>query len=60
MVGFRTRFDLFHNRFPWAGIVTSTPVTFAAGNDTVALPGTFIMDVRDGVLITPPEKDESA
>lgn len=44
--------DLWHNRFPWAGIVTSTPVTFAVGNDTVALPPTFIMDVREGVLIT--------
>ena len=44
--------DLFHNRFPWAGIVKSTSVTISSGNDTLSLPSDFIMDVRGGLLIT--------
>lgn len=43
---------MFHNVFPWAGIVKSTPVTISAESTT--LPSDFIMDVRDGLLITTP------
>jgi hypothetical protein len=44
--------DLFHARFPWASIVTSTPVSFTAHVNTIPLPADFILDVRDGLLIT--------
>lgn len=42
--------DLFHNTFPWAGILTDTPISI--NTDGVAtLPANFILDVRDGVII---------
>lgn len=44
--------DMFHMKFPWAGIVTSTAVTFTTGTPTIALPSDFILDLRDGLLIT--------
>jgi hypothetical protein len=44
--------NLFYGRFPWAGVVTSGAVTFTANTNTIALPASFILDLRDGLLIT--------
>jgi hypothetical protein len=44
--------DFFHTIVPWAGIVTSTSVTFTDSTATIALESDFILDVKDGLLIT--------
>ncbi len=43
--------DLFHNQFPLAATVKGAPITIAAGQNQVAVPADFILDVRHGIVI---------
>lgn len=44
--------NYFLSFFPTAANAVSAPVTFAAGSPTVAQPADFILDLRDGLIIT--------
>lgn len=44
--------NYFLSFFPTAGNATSTSVTYTAGSTTVAQPADFILDLRDGLIIT--------
>lgn len=42
--------DFFHTRFPWGSTIQTTSITWVTGQETYALPSTFIADVRDGII----------
>ncbi len=42
--------DFFHTRFPFGSTIQSTTITWVTGQESYALPTTFIQDYRDGVL----------
>ena len=44
--------NLFYSQFPWQATATSAAIAFVANVNTVALPARFMLDVRDGVLVT--------
>lgn len=46
--------DWFHQQVPMAGILTSSSITIPASTGLVSLPTRFIVDMRDGVVITSP------
>ncbi len=46
--------DYFHHAFPWQGTLKTTTLTLPANsNGPIALPGDFILDVRNGVVLDP-------
>ena len=44
--------NMFYSVFPWASIVDTADVSYVASTNTIALPADFILDFRNGLLLT--------
>lgn len=47
--------DWFYQQVPMAGILTPTTVIIAQATGTFSLPSDFLLDMRDGIIVTSPE-----
>lgn len=47
--------DWFYQQVPMAGILTPVTVTIVASTGSFSLPSDFLLDMRDGIIVTSPE-----